>query len=1008
MKKFLLFLTILFVCCTFSKANAINDKVRETSYYKDVNNNWRCDIDPLNFLPYWGLEGFKNGGDLSFEFGNPLCVTYASVYATSLAAVAGSSVIAGVLIGGALGAIATLTVASAGFAVTTGLLVAAFGVIYINSASVFDAVEVCGSNWLVWGNNKGDNPKDFYPTMSDFKGSYKDYVDNCIKDKNKCKEGDKPANSRNYFSIENKVYREYINQGMEFESKLCSDPREERGSYDVGGVGQLYYTRGYFPTNYACDRFLKNKDKARETLFKEAYNCCLRSSKNSICLTKNKSFVPSLDNYVMTTNSAAKRKAVFCRVPNKNIRNTKNFFEQFDLLAELWNDTSKSYEGNICKFDNLLSYQVYRGDNPDKICAKTYSLCPYNHNVGGGTEIKEFYRNTFNKETEKIVGDCIDSKTGAIKSCNNQIKNFCQLNKHCTTVKSWDKYTRKSRNLSPYFDMACINMVGSSHNTKNFETYFGWEFVEDRANGYRVFTAPIAECFNESMKNLLFNKAGHTRCENEDCENGAVVFKKGQDLSKIDNGLVYISSVDKLQKALRNIVKVLLILVLTIFGVKTIMNQGELKKNDILTLITKIVIVWTFAYSPWWYNQMFQFVYGASNSFSSIVMNLLTEDIDYIELKKDYGVTIKESQIKSDGCYFGYNPYFDNNYKAYGDLKYLTIFDMLDCKLTNYLGYNLNKIPEILTMLAIPVTFFTGGALFVVMIFVVFLFISFALKAAYIFVLSGIALAIMLFMAPIMVPMILFDRTKDVFKSWLNNVISFALQPMILFAYVTFSIILLDRYIYGDALFIGESPKKIMLCSKYCKSAETNEILRIYGHAKDNSEQCTQEGNIVVDIKNSSYICALENLFGTIHTKQVVIFNIPFWNIIEFLIKGHLILLLKVVFLIYILNKMMNKIPSIASTLTGGTELPGTKDIWGVKKIKDKVWSTKKDLEIFANINIGRALKITGGTIGMANLYKKSGGKKGVIDGGEDKGEGLKNMADKTADVGNKIKDAKI
>jgi len=762
---------------------------------------------------------------------------------------------------------------------------------------------------------------------------------------------------RNYFTLADKVYREYVYQGQEFENKSCNDPREERKTYDVGGTGQLYYMRGYDQANYACDRFLTGGDTGNKKALKRAYDCCVKTSEDFVCINNRKN-------------------AKFCQAPNRNIRSYSNFLKKFSyiesLASNIWNDTSHSLIGNKCHLDGI-DYQVLRGQNdPNKICVRTWSLCPYNFNIGGGTELIEYYKTSYviNEETgeAEAKGKCIDENTQLTKSCFNQPKNFCQLNRHCTIVTPWFDFIRDDKSISPYLDKACLNWIGSSHNTQDFKRYLGMKFLKGGQGSYKSFTAPLAECFNESMKNFLFNKAGHTQCkntqldpdENDECEDGLYLYRKGQNFNETSyDPSISMSSTIKLQKNIRGIVRVLIILAITIFGVKTVMTFGTLKKKVLLNLLIKVTLVWTFAYSPWWYGQVFKFVYGVSNAFSSIVMNLV-ENVEYGNTQRDFGLDVPESNIKSDGCYFGYDPLFDNNYKAYGDRTYLAIFDMLDCKITKYIGYNLANVPSMILMLIGPIFFLEVG-LFLVILFLLFLFISFALKAVYILILSFVALAVMLFISPIMIPMVLFERTKGLFDSWLRNIISFALQPMVLFAYVIFSMSLLDKYVYGEALFIGKSPKKIMMCSKYCRAPETGEIVKIYGNVNDNTIECTEVGNEVVDISSKSFLCSLEKVSRTLGMKRLSFFNmvnIPLFDFISFMIVGNFILLLKIIFLIFILNKIMDRVPNVASNLTGGKTLPGLEGVYGVGGLATRAWQIANLTKSLVVGNIDRIGKI--------------------------------------------------
>ncbi len=60
------------------------------------------------------------------------------------------------------------------------------------------------------------------------------------------------------------------------------------------------------------------------------------------------------------------------------------------------------------------------------------------------------------------------------------------------------------------------------------------------------------------------------------------------------------------------------------------------------------------------------------------------------------------------------------------------------------------------------------------------------LKALQIYAISIVIKAVLLGLAPVFIPMILFERTKNMFMGWLNQLVNFTLQPILLFAFIAF------------------------------------------------------------------------------------------------------------------------------------------------------------------------------------------------------------------------------
>jgi TrbL/VirB6 plasmid conjugal transfer protein len=81
-----------------------------------------------------------------------------------------------------------------------------------------------------------------------------------------------------------------------------------------------------------------------------------------------------------------------------------------------------------------------------------------------------------------------------------------------------------------------------------------------------------------------------------------------------------------------------------------------------------------------------------------------------------------------------------------------------------------------------PFGFIVAGAL----IWSVFSIFMGVLKALQVYAISIVMKAILLGMAPVFFPMILFGRTKSMFTGWINQLVNFTLQPIIMFAFLAF------------------------------------------------------------------------------------------------------------------------------------------------------------------------------------------------------------------------------
>lgn len=95
-----------------------------------------------------------------------------------------------------------------------------------------------------------------------------------------------------------------------------------------------------------------------------------------------------------------------------------------------------------------------------------------------------------------------------------------------------------------------------------------------------------------------------------------------------------------------------------------------------------------------------------------------------------------------------------------------------------------------------------GGLLpFIILIFVMLVVIGLMFSVVMSFLVSMVILYILAYVAPIFVPMSLFERTKTFFDSWLNLCLSSTLQPVIILAFSAFIFNLIDSFMFDQCIF---------------------------------------------------------------------------------------------------------------------------------------------------------------------------------------------------------------
>lgn len=74
-------------------------------------------------------------------------------------------------------------------------------------------------------------------------------------------------------------------------------------------------------------------------------------------------------------------------------------------------------------------------------------------------------------------------------------------------------------------------------------------------------------------------------------------------------------------------------------------------------------------------------------------------------------------------------------------------------------------------------------------------FIQMLIKALRVYCISLVAKALLLGMAPIFIAFMMFEKTKQIFTGWINQLVNYSLQPIMLFAFLAFFVVLIESAI---------------------------------------------------------------------------------------------------------------------------------------------------------------------------------------------------------------------
>lgn len=148
---------------------------------------------------------------------------------------------------------------------------------------------------------------------------------------------------------------------------------------------------------------------------------------------------------------------------------------------------------------------------------------------------------------------------------------------------------------------------------------------------------------------------------------------------------------------------------------------------------------------------------------------------------------------------------FSNAYMATCDLPssdpMLIVWDRVDCALDILIGglipNSTIKLGITAFILAAMVTNAIGFFVGLLILFMIIQVVFAVARAVYIYILSYFALSMMALVAPIFLPMVLFNFTRGYFEKWLRLTFGYILQPIFIFAYLAMLLAAFDTVVYS-------------------------------------------------------------------------------------------------------------------------------------------------------------------------------------------------------------------
>lgn len=335
-----------------------------------------------------------------------------------------------------------------------------------------------------------------------------------------------------------------------------------------------------------------------------------------------------------------------------------------------------------------------------------------------------------------------------------------------------------------------------------------------------------------------------------------------------------------------------------IFGFKIIMNNEYAQLNKIALFVIKIILVLYFAVGLGG-KKIEQGKEIQQNGMTELVLPLL------VDTTSKFAQYIFLAAGSQGLCSFDESKY-QRGYEFY------KLWDAIDCRLGSYLGLQLEPMPGnaiigdqnvgTLTFFPLMFCFWMSGQLAIMLMGIVVCCVLMSVFMYFIsaYLVSMVTLYAMAYISPIFIPMVLFNRTKAYFDSWVKILVSCTLQPMVIGGFIALLLTMYDNAFYGNCEFKrNDSSAMGKNYSTFTLSLPINE-----------QEQCKAS----FGYKFQQYI-ALED----IEQRALMLFVAPKLN--DFLdIFSSLLYLTIYLVIFYFFVKSINE---FSSALVGGPSLSG-------------------------------------------------------------------------------------
>lgn len=138
------------------------------------------------------------------------------------------------------------------------------------------------------------------------------------------------------------------------------------------------------------------------------------------------------------------------------------------------------------------------------------------------------------------------------------------------------------------------------------------------------------------------------------------------------------------------------------------------------------------------------------------------------------------------------------------DMRSMYLWDSIDCRISRYLGIGLNnRSPEAPQFLLVAIGMLAsfnpiGWIIFALSVVFIIFVILIIIRTVQIYIISFVSIVLLIYVSPLIFPLMLFEHTKSSFDRWFKQVLGYMLQPIILFGFLAFMFAVFDNIIWGN------------------------------------------------------------------------------------------------------------------------------------------------------------------------------------------------------------------